>query len=448
MPTTTDSNTATNSATPEEPEGGRSTGSETDHDQSTSPARHVRFWKALGSIGPFALSLTVYGILLDHLQDGWFKYGILRFVFAGACALVVGMGVRLLIEAPIRRSATPRLYTGSVVELAGNEERMCASAHSLLNHTAKRVVADFRQCRRDENLLTGWSQYMGENVLPTAIGTSYGLRTVLALDVREPRINREEVVQTLLRLQREGGGWAASTQRGIARPEVTAWVAGAVCRAGVDAKTRGEIVARLEQLANAPDPGAGNRTTVLTVLVSTLAEIAPGSSLLPKLANNLAGGAEVNRERMMASWGETVDGIHKRSVPYTARAVVALDRAAKVLGDGFDHSDTVAAGIEWLSREDLDLGARDEQIRRRMPTGDVDALFVGHFTAAWVVRALMRDEDQVRRASQIKTALEAVLRSQEDGVWTWHDGSRPTWMTYQGVMAVRELALRSMKWIP
>lgn len=447
MPTTTDSNTATNSDTPEEPEGGRSTGYETDHRQSTSPARHFRFWKALGSIGPFALSLTVYGILLDHLQDGWFKYGILRFLFAGACALVVGMGIRLLVEASIKRAATPQLFS-EVVGLTANEERGCESAHSLLSHTAKRVVADFRECSRGENLFTGWSQYMGENVLPTAIGTSYGLRTVLALDVRDPRINREEVVQTLLRLQREGGGWAASTQRGIARPEVTAWVAAAVCRAGVDAKNRGDIVARLEQLASAPDPGAGNRTTVLTVLVSTLAEIAPGSSLLPELANKLAGGAEVNRERMTASWGERVDGVHKRSVPHTARAVVALDRASKVLGEGFDHSDTVAAGIEWLSRDDVDLGARDEQIRRRMPTGDVDALFVGHFTAAWVVRALMRDGDPARRATRIKATLEVVLQSQEDGVWTWHDGSRPTWMTYQGVMAVRELALRSMKWIP
>jgi len=103
------------------------------------------------------------------------------------------------------------------------------------------------------------------------------------------------------------------------------------------------------------------------------------------------------------------------------------------------------------------LEQQREEIRR--PRTDdpsrLEVLNVRHFTAAWVLRALLTpgarataQEDGLEEAwrERLDGAARAVWRGQTDGIWTWSrddagDLRRPMWMTYQGLSALRAHAL-------
>ena len=280
-------------------------------------------------------------------------------------------------------------------------------------------------------------------VPPTATGTSYGLRMISSFDIRAPRISRHQLVGSLLSLQKPGGGWAASTQRDRGRPETTAWVLTALFRAGVDDSVLADLVELLEgMLGLESDPVGMNRTAVLTVVISTLAEIAPASPLLPRLARRLLDGArrEAGEPAPLVSWSEHLNG-PTGSVAHTARAAVALHRAGSVLADGAVFQDAVRAGVRWLDSVPLDLHSIDEQLRRPVDDGTVDVLVIGHFTAAWVARALMLSGEPMDE-EKLRVAVCETLRSHQGGFWRWRDGSRPIWMAYQGAAVLRDYALR------
>ena len=406
------------------------------------------------SVGPLAATLTTYGLLLDHLEPDWFRFALLRYLFAAVCALSVWLALYLLGRVLLDRFGPPT-GTASQVPAATVGGPVRPTVHQLLARTRESLVADFRAVDKDGTRVAGWSQYLQDDVEPSAIGTSYGLRLAADLDLRDHRFDPRQVAEGLLALEKPGGGWAASTQRGIGRPEVTAWVAGPMARVGLDPAVRQRLVALLERLAVEPDPVGANRTVVVTTLVSTLAEIAPGSPRLPELVERLLDGAvSADQDGAAVAWGETLRGRGRRSVPHTARAVVALARAVPVLrevpglpGHGAAAA-ALAAGVEWLDRDGLDLTSTDEQIRRPVAGGEVDALFVGHFTAAWVARALMAVDPGPGTSRALGTAVRRVLAEQRDGVWRWHDSSRPIWMTYQGVTVLRAYALRNLEWPP
>jgi hypothetical protein len=398
----------------------------------------ARIGRGVRSLGPFALALTAYGLVLDHLQDGWFKYDVLKYSFAGACALIAGLVVRVAVDVAAGRDKpvpVPAPTAGS-------------SAESLFNAARAQVVKDLRWDQATGVDLVGWSQYLGDDVPPSAIGTSYGLRIVLALDVDGAEVNKAEIVQSLLRQQKPDGGWAASTQRDRARPEVTAWVLEAIVRAGVDEPTRVQLARMLENLVDPDDVKGMRRTTVIATLVSCFCEIAPASPLLRQLVRTLANGA-VNSAGVPASWGQDLSEGSTGSVPHTAIAVCALERASLVLGEQDDLRRLLDSATTWLCREDIDLHLVDEQIRRPLVGGKVDLLLFGHFTAAWVARALMyrRAEDAVVE-KRLEVLLTEVLRLQENGIWTWSDGRKPLWMTYQGLLVVRQHALRRAMPVP
>jgi hypothetical protein len=321
--------------------------------------------------------------------------------------------------------------------------------YQIFANTSAALLADLRPGSHDDTTTYGWSQYVGDNVPPSAIGSSYGLRVALAIDVRSPVVHYGRLVASLLALQRPGGGWAASTQRGIGRPEVTALVLGATYRAGLDEQTLTTLTRLLEELADADDPVSLNHTSNVATIVTTLADVAPGSATLLELAVRLARGASViGSAEAPASWGEVLNGGPKDSVPHTARTVVALKKAARVLPHRMEFESAANAGIAWLVAEDRALADIDEQVRRPMSGGDVDALVIGHFSAAWTARAIMNAHDPSVHEGQLRRAMRAVLEPQHTGLWSWHDGSKPLWMTYQGTYVIRDYVLRGFEWPP
>jgi hypothetical protein len=217
----------------------------------------------------------------------------------------------------------------------------------------------------------------------------------------------------------------------------------------MDQQTAGQLIEHLERMSIADDdPVAFNRTAIIAILVSAFSDIAPQSARLPGLARALASAAHRDGPQDLAYWGEKLGDATNASSPHTARAVIALKKAARVLPGAAELNVTADAGISWLRQSTLQILDIDEQLRRPLSDGYVDALFIGHFSAAWIARALMYADDIEEIIPALRTAMGTVLGRQDHGVWRWHDGSEPMWMTYQGACALRDYILRGITWPP
>jgi hypothetical protein len=411
----------------------------------------------VGRLSPYGVVFGTYGVLIDELPGSSFSPGWLRNVFAAVVGVLAGLVVMTVFQRPaVRGALTPQEEPAARALPAAGDSRQAAapraeSVHDILAGTRERLLAELRDGRRGAVAVRGWPQFLDDAEKPPgAVGSAYGLRLAQVLDVRDARLDTADVVRSVLEMQRPGGGWAARAQRSAgARPEITAFVLPALVRAGLDTATHTRLAGVLEYLLDpAGDPGLAV-TTVITSALCALADVAPGSPRLAELANALDRGAQVvpGGAELAVAWGLRCDGRpHTPSVPHTARAVVALYRAAQV-GDDLDGRwlRGADAGAAWL-RAHADHEYLDEQVHR--PEGDdTDQVVVGHFTPAWVARALFAAGDGA--GSQPLAAAVAVVRdSQRDGIWRRNNDLEPIWMTYQGVAVLREYALRNLPWPP
>jgi len=399
----------------------------------------------LADLGPYALAFTTYSLFLDHVSDEWIPPDGLRYGVAIVTALFFGLALRQILQLETIQhflGGAPNPVAAMLPRQRGSTENDHGSFYEILDGTHRRLLDRYRCEPRGEIQVCGWSQFYDEKVPPSAIGSSYGLRIAMALDVRDLKIDRHRVIQSILAMQRPGGGWSASNQREVGRPEVTAWVLGALAPAGLSAEERARLVETLEKLLDdKTDPVGMASTCVVATAVSALALFSPGSSRLPDLADRLADGP-VGGTRERPRWSATLRApVGTESVPHTARAIVALHRAAEVLSNGRDLKQLAGAAAGWLC-ESTDLAVQSEQIRRTH-NGESDVLVVNHFTPAWVARALMLEGQDPLRSEPLRDAVGAVVERQERGVWKWVDHREPVWMAYQGVSVLRDFGIRA-----
>ncbi|GAA2795098.1 hypothetical protein GCM10010441_20450 [Kitasatospora paracochleata] len=395
------------------------------------------------TVAPFTAALITFKTVLDYAPKSWFPAEFLQYLFAGLCALCVGLSIRLLGAAP----GAPRARAAGA---RGSHGTAGPSAHTILTDTARGVAGQHRTVTHQGTVLHGWPQYLNDPVPPTAVGTSYGVRILALLDLYDASINRHDLSATLLALQRPGGGWAASTQRQRGRPEVTSWVIASLCRLGMERGAKQQLVAALEDMLEPRlDPVGMASITVVSTAVSALSEVAPTSSKLPELARRLLDGGHHDQQDStpLLYWGETQYS-SSRSVAHTARAAIALNDAARALPGNAGLASGARAAVDWLCRSGTDFHLVDEQLRRPVADGTVDALFIGHFTAAWVAQAIL----DVGVSGGIyddclAKAMRDVVGRQENGLWRWHDGSIPIWMTQQGAQVIKDHALRNPQWL-
>jgi hypothetical protein len=414
----------------------------------------------VGRLSPYAVVFSVYGAVLDYLPDSWFAAGWLRYVFGAMIGLLTGLAVLAVFQQPAVRRALqpPPRPAGEVVpppppqaQAPAPAAAVVPSVRDILGGAQAKLMAELREGMRGEDLVRGWPQFLDDpDKPPGAVGSAYGLRLVQALDIRDGRLDPAQVIRSVLLMQRPGGGWSSRAQRVAgARPEQTAFVLPALVRAGLDTQTRARLVGVLEGLLDpVTDPALALTTVVATSLVA-LAEVAPGSPYIPRLAAALDRGALIvqDGERQTVAWGHRVQGPATPSTPHTARAVLALLLAARIAPErGGRYARQAAAGAGWL-RAHANLAYQDEQVRR--PQGeDTDMVVVGHFTAAWVARALLACGDGADSAALLRAVAE-VRDAQDGGVWRPPNTAlEPVWMTYQGVAVLREYALRNLPWPP
>jgi hypothetical protein len=423
------------------------------------PARFVGWLGGLGcAAAGYGVFQALFGVLPDSLGGPAAKWlvsgvsGIGTAVAAWLAAVLLRVratGAGQAATVPVRASAgtpgpLPGLFASAYETLAGEVTVVDDPVHGRL---------------------TGWSHSLGEGDAspPTALSTAYGLHMMLDLGVPDGRLSTGDLVETLWRLRLPDGGWSARTQGLQARPEVTALVLGALARAGSSGdRVAAEVTGCTARFTRELDPAGWESTHVVTTVLRGLLRAAPRSPRLPELCEALVDGAlDDERREHLRCWAYRLCPPYgPPSALHTAQAVVALDRAARVLGENERARTARQDGVRWLlacpdPRHDScpDAANLREEVRRPR-TGDParhEVLNVRHFTASWLVRALategarevaLADGLQARWRERLDGAFAAVWAGQTDGIWSWDrdDGTelrRPLWMTYQGLSAVR-----------
>jgi hypothetical protein len=370
--------------------------------------------------------------------------GLVATLFQDVAARIPEVAVALS-RAQAARATTPTPMIRPVNVLSVS--RACARA-------LRDTMVEFK----DPSLgtLTGWSHFLHESLTgqrPTAIGTAYGLKTVLLLGDHDGRVDRAALAETLWRLRLPDNGWAARTGSGISRPEVTALVLGALATSGFDPVRLGAAAAAFEQSLSPDFDDVGmTRTYVISAVIRGLVAARPESARLKVLRGLLLAGAMQDPEHedltcWPATWMARRDQILVPSVAHTAMAIVALARANSVLAEDTPSRTALSQAVRWLSRSG-GLEHQTEQIRRPVTEYHWDSLTLRHFTEGWVTRALLAapDTDDPAIAKMLQDAVRRVWLSQRGGLWEWDDHDRPIWMTYQGASAVREYAMHV--WAP
>lgn len=432
------------------------------------PGETARFVGWLGSLGCAAAGYGVFqflfGVLPQSLGGEAARYLIsgVSGIGTGVAAWLAAALVRARAAAGPDRPGIPAPRAAGRVS-PGPLPDVFASAYTTL--VEKLAVVDDPNRGR----LTGWSHSLSESdpVRPTSVGTAYGLHIVLDLGMPDGRLHGGDLVDTLWRLRLPEGGWSARSQGAEARPEVTALVLGALGRAGVSRERLAQEVERCTAAFTHELDRAGRQSThVVTTVLRGLLRAAPDAAVLPQLREALAEGSigDAGREHLRC-WGYRLDP--PRGLPsslHTAQAVVALDRAARVLGEDESVRALREDAVRWLltcpdgsHHQCRDLRNLHEEVRRPR-TDDPsrhEVLNVRHFTASWVVRALMTPgarevaaQDGLQEAwrERLDGAATAVWAGQTGGIWSWGvpDGGelrQPIWMTYQGLSALRAHAV-------
>ncbi|RII17624.1 hypothetical protein DSC45_12050 [Streptomyces sp. YIM 130001] len=441
------------------------------------PAAPTRFVRWLGGFGCLAAGYAVFQSLVGVLPDG-ISPDTARYALATVAGCATAGAVWLSTALLRARAATPapglpspRPAPGQLP--AGPGELGPGAFTELARETYATLVTGLTETDDPQaGRLTGWPHGLDEPTTPlrpTSVGTAYGLHTVLDLGLPDGRIRTGELVDTLWRLRLADGGWAARSQGSVPRPEVTALVLGALARAGADpVRVADEAEYCVSRLTRELEPSGLEMTHVVTTVLRGLLRAAPESAALPQLREALVDAAFADPLRQhQRCWGPRFSPVVGRPVlpspVHTAQAVLALDRAAAVLGETPHVRDARREGIRWLLAcpGPLHDGCPDlrnvHEVVRRPSLSDLshhEVLPVRHFTASWVLRALLTTgsartaaEDGLEREWRELTAgaAAAVWRQQTDGVWTWEgdgdDLGHPMWMTYQGLSALRTHAL-------
>lgn len=444
------------------------------------PSGRVVTW--LGRFGPVAVGYAVFQALVGLLPDALFG-DTARYSLAVVSGLGTGISAWLAAALLRARGAAEDGRAGELDGVPSPRRPLPGAGRDAADpgapgplpglSTAAYTTLVERLTVFDDpprGRLTGWPHALDEQpepVRPTPTGTAYGLHIALELGMPDGRLRTSELVETLWRLRLPEGGWAARSQGTVGRPEVTGLVLGALARAGADPGLLATEAQRCtERFTRELEPAGAELTHVVTTVLRGLLRAAPDSPALPVLRDALVDGAVTDPARgHRRCWGSRLTPPRGRTVApsavHTAQAVVALDRAARVLGEDTNARDTRREGIRWLlscpgAAHDGcdDLASGHETVRRPHPddASRSEVLAVRHFSAAWVVRALLTpgaqevavDEGtEAVRQEMLAGAAACVWRQQDNGIWTWDgaDFAHPLWMTYQGLSALRAHAV-------
>jgi len=258
-------------------------------------------------------------------------------------------------------------------------------------------------------------------------------------------------VASFLAQAEQGGGYAARTQ-GAPRPEGTAAVVSALhCIDGT-----GTFNGHLDSMAASLGDVERSRPLILSTVLETSAQLGSRPGLTETLVRDLLAARRDfgSGSGALLLWPQKAEeGLvaPRPSVPHTARAVralkVTLDSA---LADTFFADAALRAATEkaveeaavWLA-DQQNLEGTSELIERQTEHG-VEQLYFRHYTAAWVVKALVSVGLPASHAAVSAGLTRIWADYQPDmSLWRWSNGDVPVWMTLDSLEALHLAALSS-----
>jgi hypothetical protein len=353
--------------------------------------------------------------------------------------LPTGPQARSLDEYLTARGAIQNL----VIELRSRSDRpsprlvpvpVPSPAAPTLLQTFQNVARALRGClvRDADGRPTGWRPDLRELPGgPTAASTAYGIRTMLLLE-DGLAADLIPVTESLSKMARPDGGFS-SHEQSEPRPEATAAVLNALRRIAAT-QDFGTHMAQMER-------GLGDfekyRPFILTTMLETSLLIDPGTSLVKVLVDSLLAARRPYGDVLL--WPEKAEPLlitPAPSVAHTARAVRVL-ASVRATRPSSQVQEALEQAVAWLI-EQRDLHNAYEVTERPVNDG-LELVHIRHFTAAWVVKALV--------SAGVPTAHPAVSNAVAQiwdsyggdtaALWAWDNGDLPIWMTFDAIEALR-----------
>lgn len=263
------------------------------------------------------------------------------------------------------------------------------------------------------------------------MSTAYGIKTLLLLE-DGLAADLTPVAESLRKMALPSGGFAGVEQSG-ARPEVTAAVLNALRRISATE----DFDAHIAPMENALGEFEKYRPFILTTMLETSLLLKPGTKLMEMLIDSLLAARRPYGNLLL--WPEKAEPLlidPAPSVAHTARAVRVLANVATVRPSGQVQA-ALEQAVAWLS-EEPDLHNAYEVIERPVD-GGIESVHIRHFTAAWVVKALVSAGVPTAHPS-VSNAVAQIWNSyggDTAALWAWDNGDLPIWMTYDAVEALR-----------
>jgi len=346
---------------------------------------------------------------------------------------------RLLDDYLTARGAIQNL----VIELRSKPDRVgrrlvpvpmpSTSAPTLLQRF-QNVARALRGCliRDADGRPTGWPRDLRELTgQATAEPTAFGIRTLLLLE-DGLAADLIPVAESLRKMALPSGGYAGLEQSG-ARPEATAAVLGALCRIAVT----DDFEAHIAQMERDLGDFEKCRPFILTTVLETTLLLKPWTKLVEILVDSLMAARRPYGDLLV--WPEKAEPLlidPAPSVAHTARAVRVL-ASVQTIRPSSQVEEALEQAVAWLI-EQQDLRNAYEVIERPVD-GRLEPVHIRHFTAAWVVKALVSAGVPAAHPS-VSYAVAQIWNSyggDTAAVWAWDNGDLPIWMTYDAIEALR-----------
>jgi hypothetical protein len=395
----------------------------------------LRNWDALHELrsvspAPEAPTLRALRFQVESVALGALATALTSPADGGSATWVLQSGAGRVPEG--EHSATP---IGAAPGMAGRQP-------VLLYQVFQQVASALRSrlVRDADGRPTGWPQDLRSyQSLATPQATAYGLTALLILE-GHLAVDLEPVIVHLRNMAQRGGGYATRDQA-AARPEATARVLEALHYVDGTADLRAELGA-MEQTVGDFER---HRPYILSTVLECLAQIAPDSSFAQATADELLAARATYGQH--ALWPEKVidqESQATASVTHTARAVRALAQFQEVRPSA-DAAAAIADARDWLVTQSANENV-SEILERPLGDGKIERATVRHFTAAWVVKALISAGLPASHPA-VSAAVAQVWRQYSEAVslWTYRNGDVPIWMTTDAVDSLRLTALASIR---
>jgi hypothetical protein len=330
-----------------------------------------------------------------------------------------------------------------VIELRFNPDRvgrqlvpvpLTSPSAPTLFQTFQHVANALRGCltRDADGRAAGWPRDLRElSGKATPTSTAYGIKTMLLLE-DGLAADLIEVAESLGKMAVPTGGYAGLEQSSP-RPEVTAAVLSALHRITATDTFDAHIAVMESHLGEFEK----FRPFILTTMLEASLMLKPGTKLVEMLIDSLLAARRPYGDALL--WPEKAEPLliaPAPSVAHTARAVRVLASVQQVRPSRQVHEAQEQA-VAWLV-EQRDLHNAYEVIERPVPDG-LEPVHIRHFTAAWVVKALVSAGVPTAHPS-VSNAVAQIWHSyggDTAALWAWDNGDLPIWMTFDAVEALK-----------